>query len=109
MSDGVYVCDDGDNACIYAYTFLVVVVAIVFLSFAYYRPLIGTKSGEKKQVESVLLALFITPIFTMFYGYQNPVSEGSEILTAVAALFFPFIVFCIPYKFDKVTQSGGWV
>jgi Na+/H+-dicarboxylate symporter len=110
FTDGI--CDEGDTTCIYIYTFSIIAVAIAFIVFACYRPLVGTGGGQKKQIESILLAIFVPPIYTMIYGYQNPISEGSEILTAVIALFFPFIVFCIPYKINQVkpvTQSGDWV
>ena len=113
VTDGV--CEEGDDACIYIYTFSVIAFVVLFIAFAYYRPLVSTKNGEQKQIESMLLAFFITPIYSMFYGYQNPISDGSEILTAVIALFFPFIIFCVPYKASSgavkpvSAQSGDWV
>lgn len=104
VTDGV--CSKGDETCVYIYTSCIIVFAIIFLVFSYYRPILG-KNGDKKQIESLLLAFFITPVYAAFYGYQNPMSNGSEILTAIIAFFFPLLVFCLDYKGQKVSPIEG--
>ena len=102
MSDNS-VCDPNDDTCIYIYTATCVVVIALFMAFAYYRPIVSTQTGQQKKIESVLLAFLFLPVYAAIYGYQNPMSEGSELLTAIISFLFPLIVLCLDHRGAKVS------
>lgn len=100
-------CGENDDACMYSIVAIVIVTVLAVTVFAYFRPL-----KDLSREMSALLSFFLFPVYLVFYGYQNPISEEGGIATSILLLFFWPLMFFLPYRETtscKVTDSGDYV
>lgn len=86
-----------DTACIMGLVFGLFVYTALFSLFAWSFPLVvGGSDGKRSRGISILLAVFLTPVYAILYAYQFPIDKNQPIVSVVIALFFWPFAFILP-------------
>ena len=98
-----YDCDYEHN-CGYSIAFTLVILILLFIPLAWTFPLRDT-TGRSNRAISILLAVFVFPLYIFIYAIQNPFIDREGIPRPCLTLLFAFFFWPLIFVLNEIPTA----